>query len=266
MGIGQSLLEQDTDSEYDIPQFPSEDDVVTVRLLLVQLLPRELVDIIIDEAEYWVRACIGERNTGLTALAGTSDDFNCSYCYLLTQSIPLSENTENDVRKRPVRVQQIIFTTTSHDQGWGGPEPEELERYGPYHGSWSWFEASIVRARHAQSPAWIKGVRSEPMSLDNLRTEDSTITDAVMVGPPPKRWFIHSNRTADRNFTQRTTAWSIHDDDIVDDYLLRGRVGKGREFLSLLEPGDRIALLVRARFPGWVNYVQDASVEILYSV
>ncbi|KAK1225812.1 hypothetical protein PQX77_011223 [Marasmius sp. AFHP31] len=266
MGIGQSLLGHDTDSEYDIPQFPSEDDVVAVRLLLVQRLPRELVDIIIDEAEYWVRVCIGERNTRLAARANSGPDFNCSYCYLLTQCIPAPENTENDVRKRPARVQRIIFTTTSRDQGWGGPTPEELEKLGPYHGSYTWFEASIIRADHAQSPAWIKGVESKPMSLDGLETEESTITDAVMVGPPPKRWFIHSNRTANRNFTQRTTAWSIQDDDMVDDYLLRGRVGKGREFLSCLEPGDRIALLARATFPGWVNYVQDASVEILYSV
>ena len=119
---------------------------------------------------------------------------------------------------------------------------------GPHHGSWTWFEASIIRPHDTQLPRWTKGIKSRPICLNSLEAEDSTLTDAAMVGPSPKRWFIHCNRTADNKLTQRTTVWSIHDEDsIADDFLLRGRVGRGREFLSYLEPGDRIALLARAR-------------------
>ncbi|KAG7090462.1 hypothetical protein E1B28_009578 [Marasmius oreades] len=256
MGSRQSALyEQDSPQSLGPRDFsPSENDVVQVRFVLLNFLPRELVDIIIDEAEYWCRACIGERNEKLKILACPYNQHDARLCYLLTQPIPGNDNLEE---RRPRKVRKVVFNTKSHDQGWGGPPTEELEEYGPYHGSFTWFEAGIVRfIDESAEPVGIHTLIADPQVLENF-----------MVGPSPRRWFVYCNRTADYNTARHATIWSLCDEDRTnDENVARGRMGKGREFLSHLEPGDRIALLGRAMFPQWTNHIVGASIDIVYSL
>ena len=37
---------------------------------------------------------------------------------------------------------------------------------------------------------------------------------------------------------------------------------KHREWLEGLSPGDKISIIPMARFPGWINYVREASIEV----
>ncbi|KAF9258753.1 hypothetical protein L218DRAFT_990411 [Marasmius fiardii PR-910] len=279
MGSWQSigLSEQDTPQESGSNEFnPSETDVIQIRLTLLQFLPRELVDTIIDEAEYWCRTYIGEQTSTMSADATYAIHLNqhdVQWCYLLTEAIP-GENNEDDPSdvaelKRPRRIRELIFTTESNDQGWGGPPRSEMQQYGPYHGVWSWFEASIVRFpdEPTETPKWLEEILSKSKPVDMRSPDESQITDKFLVGPSPRRWLVHCNRTADSNPTRHTTAWSVYDEDCTDDdSTVKGRVGRGTEFLSYLQPGDRIALLARAMFPGWANHVIEASIEIVYSM
>ncbi len=44
---------------------------------------------------------------------------------------------------------KIVFTITSHDQGWGGDNPEDRRTY---NNSWTWFEVGLERfdAQHCK--------------------------------------------------------------------------------------------------------------------
>ncbi|KAL0574899.1 hypothetical protein V5O48_007071, partial [Marasmius crinis-equi] len=193
MGSGQSLFYEDTDSDsefdYRYPRHPTEDDVVDVRLTLLTRLPRELVDIIIDEAEYWVRACMGERVDNKSA----SD--SASVCYMLTKPMPAESEDDKDEgdTKRPRKIRQVIFTTTSRDQGFGGPPQDEMDRYGPYHGSHSWFEACIIRFpdkdKDTPLPSWSHSLDPDSpyFPRDRGQSNEGALSSALTIGPPPAR-------------------------------------------------------------------------------
>ncbi|KAJ5173387.1 hypothetical protein N7492_005980 [Penicillium capsulatum] len=48
------------------------------------------------------------------------------------------------------------------------------------------------------------------------------------------------------------------------DSMLHERIYRsdGDEWVQRLQPGDQLAIVPRARFPGWTNYVEEASIEI----
>ncbi|KAI3611446.1 hypothetical protein WG66_002038 [Moniliophthora roreri] len=262
---------QSAEPEAKALDYLTEDDVIAVRIALLKFLPRELVDIVLDDAEYWPRT-FAKRY--LVVIANTSGPKSqADWCYLVTpQIIPDVLENDGEELRRPPKIHSVTFTTKSRDQGWGGPPKDEMERYGPYHGSFSWFEAVIIRPsdEYPNAPWWLEETSEFPVNLLNPGPTEQDLADAdvVLVGPPRKRWFVCCNLTANDTYTEHTVTWSIHDEDpehIVEDSM-RGHVGMGKQFLSLLQPGDRIALMARAMFPGWENDIHSASIEVVYSM
>ena len=96
--------------------YPSGGDVLAVQqtFLSLEMLPIEIIDYILESAHYF--PCIHvERCVEIVALAKMHPHVNMSYpesqiCYLLTPQIPAYARL----------VIEIVFTTDSHDQGWGG--------------------------------------------------------------------------------------------------------------------------------------------------
>ena len=109
MGSSQSLAENTE------PFYPTEKDVLSLQKYLLPYLPVELIDAILDMAEYWP-SVHAERFLDVEVFSASHDDSlypSSELCYLVTPRIP-----------REARfIKQVVIQTESHDQGWGG-EPE----------------------------------------------------------------------------------------------------------------------------------------------
>ncbi|THV02254.1 hypothetical protein K435DRAFT_963274 [Dendrothele bispora CBS 962.96] len=232
--------------------YPSEDDVAVVRQDLLCFLPLELVDEILDYAEYWPR--IFDCRRALIDIPGGR-----SCCYLVTQPVPGdSEPGENTGPVRHRSIREVKFQICSRDQGWGG----ENEHRGTYDGSWTWFE-TVILPPPAQfgHPSWYRDLldgwpRLPPNVLQMLFGQDGQ----------DRRWHIQSNVTASRKLREHTVTWTIDEENYGDQRYdqFKGRINCGHEVVRSLEAGDRLIIVARALFPGWVNHVDSASVEIFY--
>ncbi|PNY27083.1 Uncharacterized protein TCAP_02987 [Tolypocladium capitatum] len=179
---GSGLSDSDPEPEPTPPgdgrRNPTPMDVVLTRTMLTRSkgLPQELVDAILDFAEYWVhstnvinyiaegrdpRRVVGTTETenqflirsyplGLTGIGG---DKNLAeeLAYDTSEARPLPLSREHEPRffatlvdyptprlLRPAR--KVVFSIKSKDQGWSS-----LETYGSYGGSYTWFEAGLER-------------------------------------------------------------------------------------------------------------------------
>ncbi|KAK0632180.1 hypothetical protein B0T14DRAFT_444779 [Immersiella caudata] len=190
---------------------PSIADVLVIKSMLTKglHLPLELVESIVDQAEYWPRTTTevdykNHSDHGLYTV-GFSQVANDSENELLLRSVPLGFHTwppkspslgredlyRTSIPPKPPGEQfpadafqslmnypaplvnhpcrKIVFTIRSRDQGWGGSNQHHFT----YHGSWTWFEAGLER--------WAK------KSGENLETQEQpslALEDLSTVYPP----------------------------------------------------------------------------------
>ncbi|EIW75417.1 hypothetical protein CONPUDRAFT_85251 [Coniophora puteana RWD-64-598 SS2] len=144
-------------------------DVRVVRALLTSrpaLLPIELIDIILDEAEYWPHSTV-EVN-GIRQVRGVHKSPCCSEAYLVTLPLAhphteghhiaspgkppavqlhqdMKEGAVSDasggIRRGEHPCRRIVFELHSRDQGWS----DYPEHHGTYDATRSWFDVSVVR-------------------------------------------------------------------------------------------------------------------------
>ena len=89
-------------------------DVITVRFHLLRFFPVELVQYILDGAEYWPRiSSTFQPHKPMRLSATQKNAFIAIKCCILTPPIP-------DVEDVKVRARRVAFKIRSHDQGWGG--------------------------------------------------------------------------------------------------------------------------------------------------
>ncbi|KAF5367279.1 hypothetical protein D9615_010462 [Tricholomella constricta] len=238
----------------------THEDVYTVHDYLRRSVPTELADLILDAAQYW--PCVSSERTDDAApfVVHASSGTGAAAYYLVTPPIPAHPRT------RPIQIQGVVFTLRSCDQGWGGDD-----RYiGTYNGSYSWFEAGIVRDS-------LLGVEDQLSSQGSLRTfhefDDAAFGRSLgreVENPlePTRRWNLQFNLQVSRTVKRHEIVWTkddVFDDGVEAEAMTKG-AGTGRGFVSTLRPGDRVALVVKAQYPGWANHVSGASIRIFYSV
>ncbi|KAL8734365.1 MAG: hypothetical protein Q9166_001563 [cf. Caloplaca sp. 2 TL-2023] len=122
-------------------------------------------------------------------------------------------------------VRRIVFRFRSMDQGYSW----DRDNHGTYAGSWTWFEAVVKKGRDV-------GVNSD--------NSDDGIEDHVK-----KKFELQRNRHAG---SQPEDYAIIFDDG--DAWMTQLR--------SVLREGDILELRACARFGAWVNYVEEAKVEV----
>ncbi|PBP26667.1 hypothetical protein BUE80_DR002420 [Diplocarpon rosae] len=166
-------------SFYDSERYtPSTQDVFSVKNDLMKkfALPIELVDTVVDFAEYWPRTMtcrtggefhvrsgrpgfedqsyplgyIPESSTSTTCPMAATDAVSQTYPTIAAQPFnPHSNSRHHDDREDVLSkwtdasqirgehpCRKIVFTIVSHDQGWGGGSSDR----GTYKGSFTWFE------------------------------------------------------------------------------------------------------------------------------
>lgn len=150
---------------------PSALDVLVTKAMLAKglHLPLEVVDLVVDFAEYWPHTTTRVERPSRPNRFGTRpdvDDFLLRTPPLGFLTVPHPEperyvregvkvlriSDEHPVEQfqkwvgspvAPVQLpcRKIVFTIRSRDQGWGG----ETQNHNTYRGSWTWFEAGLER-------------------------------------------------------------------------------------------------------------------------
>ncbi|KAI4154429.1 MAG: hypothetical protein LQ340_001682 [Diploschistes diacapsis] len=161
-----------SDSSAQAPLKPAIIDVLLTRELILKAsshsLPIDLIDQILDDAEYWRHISGSKHNTivarGNTDYADVLIIRTPPICALATfgcdrDSLGLPEPT----RLHPAR--KIVFTIRSHDQGWSGEPPETK---GTYRNSHTWFDAQIDK-QFRPMPGEGDSISDVPWDLSSVR-------------------------------------------------------------------------------------------------
>ena len=168
-------------------------------------------------------------------------------------------------------------------------------------GSWTWFEAAIIRGLKEdvgingpdETARRIQGSSTRNTS-DKAKPGDAALEGAFQVPNPwrsgSKVWYLQSNFTASSQEMLHEITWTDQDDpekkEETTESLGRTGTGWGYGLVRELTPGDRIAIYARAQArvigfsdlmpsltsqytfqgPGGVNHVGAVEVRMYYSV
>lgn len=103
----------------------SENEVLHLQRTLVDFVPAELADLIIDYAQYWPRlASCREANPPITIdsmMSGSGSGLNDAYQFYLVTDPPIPGWRDSDL-KVARKVRKVVFRIWSRDQGWGGDD------------------------------------------------------------------------------------------------------------------------------------------------
>lgn len=122
-------------------------------------------------------------------------------------------------------LQRIVFRFRSKDQGFSWDTPN----HGTYGGSWTWFEAVVRSGDNHDSD----GPASHSAGEDKVK----------------KRFELQRNRHAGTRMENYEIVFDDGDSRMV-------------ELKSFLKEGDVLEFRACARFPAWVNNVDEAKVEV----
>ncbi|KAJ5915410.1 hypothetical protein N7466_011343 [Penicillium verhagenii] len=253
--------------------FPDIWDVFRVRYLLQWKLsegfPAELVDQIIDAAEYWPSTehhMVEEANSRI--VRNDRDQ-------VLLKTVPLCysrKSLEQSPLPKPLPhrgihpCRKVVFRISSHDQGGRGTSQDY-----DYSESWTWFDIEVIREAHTRN-MYVDGEEQELLHNERGQvTQHYEPTDELLL---PRQNKVQSNAKRSGHLQNNTIVWHYLDDigsDSAEAFEIERTKGRGRftldgRFVRELEVGDSIALWARARFPAWTNYVSKASVRVFWAV
>lgn len=293
--------------------YPSLEDVSQVREILCRLwstssssatskrqsvmLPDEVVDIILDEAEYWP-SVVTKLNTTPFVIAADGDR-EClktpPLCYSLVKDKHKTQEESSSTAEQSAPqillhrgihpCRKIIFDISSHDQGWGG----ESTHRGTFQGSWTWFDAYIRPSNNNNDDESDEGHRtsdsttSTTTTTTTTRPTDSDSSSERSASPPlrpfriepflPEPTKLQCNRTATINSTDYHIVWHYLDElaaDSPEAEQIERETGRGRATLDgsavrNMKVGDEVSVWLRARFAGWRNHVDSMSVRVFWA-
>ncbi|KAL6239381.1 hypothetical protein BDW75DRAFT_198842 [Aspergillus navahoensis] len=253
--------------------YPSIFDVLKVRHLLLwkvkpEGFPAEVVDMIVDAAEYW-------PSTKVKLGGGRRIQKDMDQAVLCTSPLCYDEKTLGTPTPKllPHRTvhpcRKVVFSILSHDQGgYSGRRLAGSDRPPPYEHTYTWFDAEVIHQAHEPSQ---KSAIDERMNPTDMRPKHYGPDDPLLL---PSGNALQRNRTRIHEAKRHNIIWHYLDDvaaespeagDIERD-TGRGRNTLGGKQVREMEIGDSIVIWARARFPGWVNYVDDVSVQVFWAV
>ncbi|TVY43765.1 hypothetical protein LSUB1_G001253 [Lachnellula subtilissima] len=204
---------------------------------------------------------------------------------------------------RGTPCRKIVFTLKSHDQGWGGSTADKGTYRGSY--SWFDVGLERISASRAELMKIEAPERTEEsvplpefLPLTDTKSQEKTIqaTNPVICSlrtilprtfpkhPSsedyqfehallPQQNCLQKNLTAQGEAHDHVVTWSCDDNilpESVDGTELE-KQGRGREtatgqFVKDMKVGDVVTVWAKARFPGWVNVVEQVKVEVYWAV
>ncbi|KAJ3778280.1 hypothetical protein FB446DRAFT_521700 [Lentinula raphanica] len=243
-------------------------DIQDVRELLRRLLPLELIENILEEAEYWPRIH-AERTRDIFVdsrqIYNHQLGYQSTWCYLLSPPLPPVRSDSVRLKARRVEIQIKAF----HEgalicNSYPSLHPSSLSIISDSPGPPSSFEAIIVKPHHKRDLTWVSEALKEPVNLLLLNHPSSPAHSLFSF----TRWHIAANAVGIDAPQYHSVVWTREAEESnctnADDSLVRE--GLGHELVRSLEPGDRIAILVSSEQRGWEKRVYGASIDIEYSI
>ncbi|KAH6905061.1 hypothetical protein BKA70DRAFT_1108445, partial [Coprinopsis sp. MPI-PUGE-AT-0042] len=234
----------------------AEDDVLAVQEVLLEHLPIEIIHLILDKAEYWPRLLAQRESEPPLRICNPISD-KVLHTVISFPGIPESCLTHESRMK----LRRVVFHILSHDQGWGG----DPNLTGRFEGSWTWFEASIIRG---EIHRLLEG------ASENAKSGPGVPFRVPNPSNGEKVWHLQSNvRASPSHAEMHEVVWDLTQDAsltspslIGQSDLLKTKGWPGSRFRRRVQPGDRIAVFARAQYPGWVNNVLFVDVQIFYAL
>ena len=108
-------------------RYPTPDDVFAVRNFLLAVVPTELANLILNEANYWPKATLSfAPETPLVVSANHGNEWNnASVCCLVTSKLC------DLLCSEPYKIKTICFKIESHDQGWCSSDYQSMNHINP---------------------------------------------------------------------------------------------------------------------------------------
>ncbi|KAJ6534410.1 hypothetical protein B0H19DRAFT_1383539 [Mycena capillaripes] len=259
-------------------------DIIAARDILVQFFPPELVYIILHFAAYCapLSSSVHAQQVQLQASHWPGD--NASLNYLVTS--PTLDQYRHEDKTFRVKVMRVEFSILSRDQGWC----TDPDIRGTYRGS-SWFEAAILRPSQAGDAAAALRLTYNfdeyaPVDLDvydpdayDLRINIPTVyhpafeVRADADADAGTRWALQWNFCGSPEDREHVVSWVAVADDTANTEIdgsvnvkAETGAGDGEGFVASLRPGDSIAVIARARYPGWANFIKRVEVSVYYGL
>jgi quercetin dioxygenase-like cupin family protein len=140
-----------------------------------------------------------------------------------------------------------------------------------YESSWTWFDTEVIKAAHTKS-MYANGTEQEILGNERGQEKVHYAPDDDLLLPRNNKLKVNGSRVSE--LQNSVITWHYQDDiqpESAEAYEIERSQGRGRLTLDgrgvrELEVGDSIALWARARFPGWRNHVDFASVRIFWAV
>ncbi|EDR04267.1 uncharacterized protein LACBIDRAFT_295078 [Laccaria bicolor S238N-H82] len=261
---------------------PLEWEVLYLRRCLLFFIPVELVDLIIDHAQYWPQTSwfLGYKPDFTLPFTRHSADNNSHWLYVQCGPIDLEEKeraiqvrekllakkkwsdfkfsrkekvsnvaAEKEKPKAIRKVKKVVFRIWSHDQGRGAQEPHLTG----YEASFTWFEAAICPGEELP-----KGPMGSVRDLDYPLLED--VVDPLTLPPRKagvwKIWHLQSNIRGSADEALHEIVWTDRDDESQTATSWNPKEtgsGAGTGFVRSIQPRDVIAVVARARPRGLVE-------------
>ncbi|CAK5275132.1 unnamed protein product [Mycena citricolor] len=244
-----SLFVQSADVNDDPPATLTGPDRITMAYtVLLRFLPPELVLIVVELSDLThVEDIRAER---LVAAASHAPQNDAHHVYLVSKPILRGYGPADEVIAEggiPLRIKSVEYDIKSRDQGWCS----DASLQGTYRGS-SWFEAAILRLPDGHRPVSHKNYEPD---FEVPVTNDENAT----------RWLLQKNFCGSSDIREHSIIWSSAESPAESPWLETG-AGDGDGFVQKLRHGDCIAVLARARYPGWVNHVESVKITVTYAV
>ncbi|KAF8699742.1 hypothetical protein AX14_000905 [Amanita brunnescens Koide BX004] len=181
-------------------------------------------------------------NYNRIVVSSSAADWDAAAFCLVTPPIDKSE-----------MVASVRFTLQSHDQGRAdegklgtpsSPLSKQPADYpsGTYLGSHTWFQAAIIRDTNPNIAA---------MLLNMGTISNDTLNRQTKYAPYSEGWHLQHNICESSQTRTHMVAWS-RSGTISEGEAIKQGCGTGDGFLSALAPGDRIAVIARAKVRNWL--------------
>ncbi|KAM0277499.1 hypothetical protein ACHAQH_005777 [Verticillium albo-atrum] len=305
LGLGMSDAAPYDKELAPVPGHPKAIDVLVVKAILTKAtnFPPEILDMIIDHAEYWPCSETFMDYTGANKVrisAGRAG--HAAEDRLLLRTPPVGFTTSavadlNTWNSRPAPTQpltraaspeqlmkvvktapaltnpvrKVVFKLRSSDQGWGG----ERENHGTFQRSWTWFEAGLEKIEASDEE--VDAFRPEHLRPVYPLTEEKPWGDGTRTYVHQlhanQKYKIQCNRTCTRGVNNYEITWRWTDNIEPDSPAAEELAAQGRgtatgsgEFVRSLQLGDVITVWGKSRFPGWANNVETVAVEVYWAI
>lgn len=122
-------------------------------------------------------------------------------------------------------VRRLQLTTTSHDQGYSG----NPDKYGTYEGSFTHFDVQV----------------KEPTGQDRVKRQE--FARNIRACLEPRKHVVYWVLTPDLSYSVRNSNHGPANDCA---------------WLSVIRGGDTVQIVPNAEYPGWINFVLEACIEV----